>query len=138
MKFSYPEGATPIDDISGLKKFWVTTQEDLNRVEAENIANATSAYLLKSIGLPHQWFNILTLQKIHRDMLFDVWDWAGKFRTTQTSIGIEPYRIRHFLAQLCDDVQYWCNEACELTPLEQAAKIHHELVKIHPFKFKRS
>lgn len=37
MKFSEPEGATPLDDISGLKVPWVNNRSDLNRVEAENI-----------------------------------------------------------------------------------------------------
>ncbi len=133
MKFSYPEGATPVDDISGLKIPWVKTQEDLNQVEAENIASATSKHLLKSIRLPKQWFNVPTLQKIHYDMFFDVWDWAGKFRKTQTSPGIKPYQILGAMANLCHDVLFWCSEACELTILEQGAKIHHQLVFIHPF-----
>ena len=133
MKFSYPEGATPIDDISDLKMSWVKTLEDLNRVEAENISNASSMHLMKSINLPQQWFNIPMLRKIHRDMFSDVWDWAGKFRTTQTNPGIEPYQINGALADLCHDVQFWCHEACELTLLEQAAKIHHRLVYIHPY-----
>jgi hypothetical protein len=33
MKFTYPEGATPLDDISGLKPAWVKTQEDLNNIK---------------------------------------------------------------------------------------------------------
>ena len=32
--FEYPEGATPINDISGLQLSWVNTQGQLNRVEA--------------------------------------------------------------------------------------------------------
>ena len=74
MKFIYPEGATPLDDISGLKVLWVKTQEDLNRVEAENISIAANKYLLKSIGLPSHWFNISTLKQIHKDMFHEVWE----------------------------------------------------------------
>ncbi|MCP5508508.1 MAG: mobile mystery protein B [Chlamydiales bacterium] len=131
--FSYPEGATPIDDISGLKPPWVKTQQDLNMVEAENISIGINKYLLKSIDLPQRWFNVSTLKKIHRDMLFDVWEWAGKFRKTQTSIGIKPYQIPEALENLCSDVQFWCSEACELTLVEQAARVHHQLVLIHPY-----
>lgn len=131
--FSYPEGATPIYDISGLKPPWVKTQQDLNIVEAENISRAIDKYLLKSIDLPQRWFNLSTLEKIHREMLLDVWEWAGKFRNTRTSIGIEPYQIRGALENLCSDVQFWCNEVCELTLVEQAARIHHQLVLIHPY-----
>jgi hypothetical protein len=58
-EFTYPEGATPLDDISGLKPAWIKTQEDLNNIEAENISNATSKYLLKTVRPPQQWFNVL-------------------------------------------------------------------------------
>lgn len=133
MKFIYPEGATPLDDISGLKPAWVKTQEDLNNIEAENISNAASKYLLRSIRQPQQWFNVPFLQKIHYDMFHDVWDWAGKFRTTQTCPGIKPYQIYGALAHLCDDVLYWCKGGSDLTTVEQAAKIHHQLVYIHPY-----
>lgn len=133
MKFTYPEGATPLDDISDLKPTWVKTQEDLNNVEAENISSAASKYLLRPVGSPKQWFNILFLQKIHYEMFHDVWEWAGKFRTTQTCPGIKPYQIYGALTHLCDDVLYWCTGGSDLTTVEQAAKIHHQLVYIHPF-----
>ena len=44
-QFKYPEGATPIDDISGLKLSWIHTQSHLNRAEAENISSAVDKYL---------------------------------------------------------------------------------------------
>ena len=132
-KFSTPEGATPIDDISGLKLTWVKTQEDLNHVEVENISAAAGKYLLKSVSAPQEWFNTPFLQKIHRDMFSDVWEWAGKFRTTQTCPGINPHQIQHALAYLCDDVMFWCTEKSDLTCLEQAVRIHHRLVFIHPY-----
>lgn len=132
-KFSTPEGATPIDDISGLKLTWVKTQEDLNHVEVENIATAASKYLLKSVSAPQEWFNIPFLQKIHNEMFGDVWDWAGKFRTTQTCPGINPSQIQQALAQLCGDVMFWCIEKNDLSLIEQAVIIHHRLVFIHPY-----
>ncbi|MFA5250493.1 MAG: mobile mystery protein B [Parachlamydiales bacterium] len=131
--FEYPEGATPIDDISGLKISWVTTQAHLNMVEAENIALAIEKYLTKSINAPTSWFTVANLQRIHKDMFDDVWDWAGIFRTTQTIPGVRPYQIQSALKDLCDDVFYWNQNGCEMTFLEQAAQIHHRLVLIHPF-----
>lgn len=131
-EFDEPAGATPID-ISDLKISWVNSQSDLNRVEAENISKAQEKYLLQSIDIPQKWMNMLFLQRIHREMFSSVWGWAGEFRTTQTSIGVKPHCIRHELAQLCDDVRYWCSHPCELTLLEQAIRIHHRLVFIHPF-----
>ncbi len=66
-------------------------------------------------------------------MLFDVWEWAGEFRATQTIPGKKPWQISGDLEALCRDVCFWCTEACELTLVEQAASIHHRLVFIHPY-----
>jgi fido (protein-threonine AMPylation protein) len=106
--FTYPEGATPLDDLSGLKVPWVVTLDDLNQVEAENIARAANKHLLRARGLPRTWFQRAKLLQIHREMFCDVWEWAGKFRTTQTAPGIAPYQIGSSLEQLCQDVRAWC------------------------------
>ena len=79
------------------------------------------------------WFNISNLKKIHRDMFFNVWDWAGTFRTSQTISGVLTYQIQNALKELSDDVLNWNTEGCEMTFIEQAARIHHRLVYIHPF-----
>lgn len=133
MKFSYVEGATSIDDISGLLPSWVKTQNDLNQVEAENIFHATGKYLMKPVSQPQHWFSMSLLQKIHYEMFSDVWSWAGKFRTTQTIPGVNPNLIHETMRNLCDDVRIWCTESCDLTRIEQAAIIHHRLVFIHPY-----
>ncbi|MBF5058793.1 mobile mystery protein B [Candidatus Neptunochlamydia vexilliferae] len=133
MKFFYPEDATPIDDISGLKPNWVRTQEELNQVEAENVSDAIDKYLIKAVKLPQSWFNVPTLNEIHRAMFFDVWDWAGKFRTAQTIPGLKPYQIPEALESLCRDVQFWCSKDSGMAPIEQAAQVHHRLVWIHPY-----
>jgi len=133
MKFFYPEGATPIHDITDLKIHWVKTQQDLNQVEAENILRATKKFLLKPIKKPDQWFFIHMLRTMHQEMFDDVWEWAGKFRTNQTIPGIKPFLISESLKNLCHDVQYWSKFSCHLSLIEQAARIHHRLVFIHPY-----
>lgn len=133
MKFYYPEAATPIEDLSDLKLNWIQTQKELNQVESENILAAMRKYLLKAVGPPDKWFNVVTLNKIHHAMFCDVWTWAGKFRTTQTSIGIKPYQIVEALENLCQDVKYWNISESNLDLIEQAAQIHHRLVLIHPY-----
>jgi Fic-DOC domain mobile mystery protein B len=133
-KFDYAEGATPLHDYSGLKLKWVRSIDDLNMVEAENISLAQKKYLSGKITNLSLWFNVSTLKEIHRSMFCNVWDWAGKFRRSITSIGIKPYLIQIELSKLCNDVNAWSNEKIALTPLEQAARIHHRLVFIHPFE----
>lgn len=66
-------------------------------------------------------------------MFCDVWDWAGCFRHTQTIPGIEAYRIGEASESLCLDVCFWCVEGVEMSLVEQAARIHHRLVFIHPY-----
>ncbi|MBX9831269.1 mobile mystery protein B [Candidatus Babeliales bacterium] len=132
--FNIPEGATPIDDYSGLLPKGVHTQKDLNRVEAENILTAQKKYLKKRIDNPANWFNVENLKAIHKAMFCDVWAWAGSFRKSNTSIGIEPYKIPSSLGELCIDIAFWTHNPISLTFLEQAARIHHRLVFIHPFE----
>lgn len=45
LRFEEPEGATPLgpEDIEGLKPSWVTTRDDLNAVEQENLLGDVSA-----------------------------------------------------------------------------------------------
>jgi Fic-DOC domain mobile mystery protein B len=134
-KFNYLEGATPIDDASGLIPNGISTQSDLNRIEAENIFAAQKRYLRGKIDNPALWFNVETLTAIHRAMFGNVWTWAGTFRKTAIKpIGVEPYLIPVQLEELCREVRFWASEPIDLTFLEQAVRVHHRLVFIHPFK----
>lgn len=57
-RFEFPEGATPIGDCSGLIPNWVHNLNDLNRVEAENIAHAQRKYLRTPVTDPKKWFKV--------------------------------------------------------------------------------
>ncbi len=62
----------------------------------------------------------------------DVWDWAGKLRKIELSIGIKAYLVPMELKKLCDDITYWDkNKTFDI--FETAARIHHRAVQIHPF-----
>ncbi|HLB53273.1 MAG TPA: mobile mystery protein B [Chlamydiales bacterium] len=134
MRFEFPEGATPLSDSSDLLIDWVQNMEDLNRVEAENIAQAQLKYLRRPINDPSSWFRYSELQTIHRAMFGKVWDWAGKPRKSVTSIGITPGLISVRMAEFCEEVTSWSKEPIELTFLEKSARVHHCLVQIHPFE----
>lgn len=132
--FEFPEGATPINDCSGLIPLWVHHLNDLNRVEAENILSAQRKYLKKRIADPKNWFQVKELKAIHQAMFGEVWEWAGKYRKSITSIGVHPSLISTQLAELCLEVSSWLQYPVELTFIEMAARIHHRLVFIHPFE----
>jgi Fic-DOC domain mobile mystery protein B len=133
-QFEFPEGATPISDCSGLIPTWVHDLNDLNRVEAENIINAQWKYLRGPIDDPKNWFQVKELKTIHRAMFGDVWEWAGAYRKSITSIGIKPNLIPVQLAELCLEVLSWFQYPVELTFVEMASRVHHRLVYIHPFE----
>ncbi len=133
-RFEFPEGATPIADCSGLIPLWVHHLHDLNRVEAENILDAQRKYFKGRIGDPQIWFQVKELKAIHQGMFGKVWEWAGTYRKSITSIGVNPSLIPTQLAELCLEVSYWFQYPVELTFVEMAARVHHRLVFIHPFE----
>ena len=105
-----PEGATPIDDISGLKIKGVYTLKRLNELESRNITDAVLNHLSRKVPHPRKWFKTDKLISIHKDMFCNVWDWAGKFRSTNLSIGIQPFMIstelKNYVMMCCIGAQF--------------------------------
>ena len=124
------EGETPLDDISGLLIKGITTRAELDVVEADNILEAYLNYTINPAQVTALNFDTQFLQKLHKEMFYNVWSWAGEFRTTQTSIGIEAVQIRQALYQLIDDLKFW---QTSWHYEETAVRLHYSLVKIHPF-----
>jgi Fic-DOC domain mobile mystery protein B len=123
-------GETPLDDISGLKIEDITTRSELDEAEAENILEAFLKYTVSIEQLSAIRFDTMFLMQLHKDMFGNVWSWAGKFRTTQTSIGTEAVNIRQALYRLMDDLAFW---ETSWKYEDTAVRLHHSLVKIHPF-----
>ncbi len=131
-KFIYD--ATPLDDISGLKlsNSKAYSLKEIYIAEANNIALATLRYLSSIPSKKMAPFSYEWLQTLHEEMLGDVWDWAGKFRQVELSIGIRAYKIPSAVKNLTDDITYWqINKTFDI--YETAARIHHRAVWIHPF-----
>ena len=129
--FNYPEGATPIDknEIEGLKFKHITKKSELDHLEQANITSGIQ-WMLKRKG--SDILNEQYLKELHKKLFGDVWEWAGKFRTTGKNIGVDPYVISIELRKLLGDVEYWLtNKTFE--PYEAAIRFHHKLVYIHPF-----
>jgi Fic-DOC domain mobile mystery protein B len=129
------DDATPLDDISGLKlpKGKVYTLKEIYIAEANNIALATLKYLSappskKTAPFTYEWF-----QELHFEMFGNVWEWAGKFRQIELSIGIKAYQVPSALKELADDIEFW-NKHKTFDIYETAARIHHKAVQIHPFQ----
>lgn len=103
------KGATYNDDISGLlldtsKQY---TLKEIYLYEAKNITKATLKYLSakpenKTAPFSFEWF-----LDLHKEMFGDVWDWAGKLRQVELSIGVKAYLVSTELKNLVDDLKYW-------------------------------
>ncbi len=127
--------ATYSDDISGLlldtsRQY---TLQEIYIYEAKNITKATLKYLSAKPDKKLAPFDYEWLLQLHYEMFGDVWQWAGKLRKVELSIGIKAYMIPIELKKLVDDLRYW-QEHKTFGIIEIASRIHHRAVQIHPFK----
>jgi Fic-DOC domain mobile mystery protein B len=128
--------ATPLsdEDFDGLIPTFVSTRNDLNVVEQANIEAAFlwSAKRRSGTRVP----DLLTIKfadTLHRRMFGDVWRWAGRHRTRQTNIGVEPFQIVTEMKLLFDDAVFW-HRHDTYEPTEAAVRLHHRLVRVHPYR----
>ena len=129
------EAATPLapEERTDLIPAYITTREDLNAAEQDNILQA-----VKWLGRARRRRDssyMLTesfLLELHKRMFKKVWRWAGSYRVTDKNIGIIcrdiPIATRHLL----DDAKAWLQYK-SYDPDELAVRFHHRLVFIHPF-----
>ena len=125
------EGATPLDpdEMAGLKLKHITTRGELDELEQANIVQGM-LWIKK-----HNRQNILSIDficKLHKALFGQVWAWAGSFRKTEKNIGIDPLHITVNLRNLVDDAGAWI-EFKSFPSYEAILRLHHQLVKIHPF-----
>jgi Fic-DOC domain mobile mystery protein B len=126
------DGATPLDpdELHGLRLRHIASQEQLNLAEIRNIARALA---------DRRWYSLSTsdllddhvLRVLHRAMFGEVWEWAGRYRTTEKNIGCDPTEIAIRVRELCEAAKYWFSDTESLD--EAGCKFHHQLVSIHPF-----
>lgn len=135
---AHAAGATPLrpEDVAQLKKAvsWVKTIPQLNDVEAANIAQAdTWARKSPLLRLP-RLLSTASVQSIHKKMFGDVWKWAGKIRTHDlgNEFASAFYLITTDLENLWLDAKTWLDHNT-FPPNELAVRLHHRLVRIHPF-----
>lgn len=124
-------GETPID-LSGLIPKGVTSRAVLNVAEARNIAKALVKYLAGRPGPRQAPFTLHWLYVLHRDMFGNVWQWAGKRRNSELNLGVPYYQIDTDLQDMLDNLLYW-RDHNSMPVIEQAARLHHRAVHIHPF-----
>ena len=123
-------GETPID-VSGLKRKGISTRAELNRAEAENIRKVIVKYLAAKPSRRSAPFTLTWVKRLHKQMFGEVWEWAGDFRQENLNLGCEWHQVQMQVQGLLDDLVFWQERGDSL--LEQAARLHHRAVWIHPF-----
>ncbi len=123
-------GETPID-VSGLKRKGINTRTELNRAEAENIRKTVVKYLAAKPSRRTAPFTLSWAKRLHKQMFGDVWKWAGEFRQENLNLGCDWHQVQMQLQVPLDDLVFW--EARGDALLEQAVRLHHRAVGIHPF-----
>ena len=130
-EFQYPAGATPLEpeEIEDLKIGHITTREELNRFEQDNINEALQWLEIRRKS------DVLTekfIKTLHQKMFGKVWRWAGTFRRSGKNIGVDWMQIPVQLHTLLQDVRYWMDHKTYPSD-EIAVRFHHKMVWIHLF-----
>ena len=126
--------ATPLDDISGLKLDTSKpySMDEIYLYEAKNITQATLKYLSLVPDEKLAPFSFEWLLLLHKEMFGDVWEWAGKLRQVELSIGVKAYLVSTEIKKLVDDLEFW-EQNKSFDVIEIASRLHHRAVQIHPF-----
>ncbi|MGE0521687.1 MAG: mobile mystery protein B [Variibacter sp.] len=106
----------------------ITLRRELNELEQENILTASVWALQRR----HDPVSESFARKLHRRMFRKVWRWAGKYRTTNTNLGVDRTLIQSRLYEVLDNTRFWV-ENKTFSPDEIAIRFHHALVSVHPF-----
>jgi len=127
------DGQTPLDEEEkdGLLIPTIATHGELDEFEQQNIEQAIQWTLGRSFK-PETVFTEEFIRMVHKRMYDDVWAWAGEFRKTNKTIGIDKWQIPTELRYLLDDIRYWY-ENNTFPPDEIAVRFKHRIVSIHCF-----
>lgn len=131
--FKNRDGQTPLEESMrfDLKHTHIQNMTELYELEMEN--NALG--IAWSITTKKDHLDYYTWLELHKQMLGDIWTFAGKIRTTELGNPDfhKPYDIRPALADLEKDLKYWLKNKTYSEP-EMIALFHEKLLTIHPFK----
>ncbi len=120
-----------------VNKLEITNTQDLNEVEAELAALAISNLL--SLASPKE-FSTASLINIHREIFFEIYPWAGKFRTVDIAKGNTHFEAQENIEDRLNSLFASCKSQNYFIGLNEndfatyAADFFIELNRIHPFR----
>jgi len=125
-----PQHATDLtpEEREGLIPAHITTREELNEAELQNILEADSWAFTRRRRLTDERF----AKNLHRRMYGSVWTWAGRYRTTGKNLGVDANLVQIRLYETMEQFRYWI-DGKTFPSDETAVRFHHALVSVHPF-----
>ncbi|MEO0023655.1 MAG: hypothetical protein RL196_96 [Actinomycetota bacterium] len=111
---------------------WVTNRVELNVAEFAGILKFRRQVSWSKMSKV-ELLDDLVLRNIHRAMFGDVWLWAGAYRTRELNLGLHSSIVSVAVKNLIDDSKHWFTSTNEIQLIEDACRLHHRLVEIHPF-----
>ena len=132
LKLEPKEGDTLLspEELDELIPKHITNRQQLDEVEQNNIEDAFQWLLSRKVDTIEQLISPEFQDELHKKMLGKVWKWAGKIRSREANIGVNPLKIEILRKQLIDDLMFWY-ENKTFDPIEIAIRFHHRLVQIH-------
>ena len=127
-------GETPIDPSKLKPAFrWIRIRSQLAEVEAGVVGLVHAKYLHGKPDRRTAPFTLRWMLMVNREMFGKVWAWAGRRRGIKLAgIGLSPWQIEPQLIELIRDMEVWGRTGMPL--MEQATRMHHRGVFIHPFE----
>lgn len=110
----------------------LSTRAELNEAERANIL-AARIWAVRRRTLQRD--DLVTdgfARELHRRMFGRVWQWAGGYRKTERNLGWEVHRLTEGVHNAFADARAWLQH--ETYPLQEVAvRLHHQLVRVHPW-----
>ena len=133
LELEYGQGQTPIneEEKEGLLLKHISTQGELNEAEQLNIEEAVE-WTLRNRFIAEEILSEKFVRELHKRMYRHVWKWAGTFRHSDKSIGVDWKQVPVNLRGLLDDCLYWV-ENNSFPEDEIAVRFKHRIVSIHCF-----
>ena len=87
-------GQTPLDEYEkeGLLIKNITTRGELDEFEQLGVEQAFEWSMKRKFKLA-QILSEVFVKELHRRMFYDIWTWAGEFRTSNKNIGVDKNHI---------------------------------------------
>jgi Fic-DOC domain mobile mystery protein B len=131
--FQAKEHETPLTEEERLELIpSLSTRAELNEAERANIIQARIWAMRPRTLRRDDLVTDVFGRELHQRMFGHIWKWAGFYRKTERNLGWEVHRLTEGVHNAFADARVWLQH--ETYPLQESAvRLHHQLVRVHPW-----